>query len=124
MTQPCGATLPRVQDPGWECNGSGLIVVLTWRLLSGALLPVVLPARALDVIEPEPWWELPVKQFQGGDHAHLCVPRRPTKWRGDTPFLFGDAVAAFKEIGGSVGGVSFGVSPAIVRGVVYIGGPL
>jgi hypothetical protein len=74
--QPCGATMPRILDPGRECTGQGLIVVSRFYDL-----PIVLPARALDVIEPESWWDLPVQPFTGGDHFHLVVPRRPTTFR-------------------------------------------
>ena len=86
--QACGATRPRTHDPGWECTGSGLIIVFTARF-DLADVPVVLPARALDVIEPESWWELPVKPFTGGDHVHLTVPRRPPSFRGDSCVTWG-----------------------------------
>lgn len=73
----CGAERPPLRDYGWECTGSGLIVVLRANLFGERRFPVVLPARALDVIEPDAWWDLPVTRFDGGDHAHLVVPRRP-----------------------------------------------
>lgn len=99
MTQACGATAPRFYDPGWECTGSGLIVVTHYRDL-----PVVLPARALDVIEPESWWDDPIVPFAGGDHLHLVVPRRPTTFRGDAVMALGDAAARWKYLGGVDGG--------------------
>ena len=97
----CGATRLALRDAGWECAGAGLIVV-TW--IEGHTLPVVLPRRALEIVEPESWWDLPVQPFAGGDHVHLCVPRRPTSFRGDTPWMFGDAVMSAKYLGGLPGG--------------------
>lgn len=99
MTQACGAVLPRQRDPGWECTGAGLIVVLT--LKNDQRTPVVLPARALEVVDPEEWWELPVTRFTGGDHLHLAVPRRPTTFpfRNDTVFLDGDTAVPWKFVG-------------------------
>jgi len=94
--QACGASLPDILDAGWKCTGRGLIVVY---VLPRINLPVVLPARALDVIEPEPWWDLPVERFTGGDHAHLVVPRRPPPFEGDTPVIIGDAVQSWRYVG-------------------------
>lgn len=82
MTEACGAELPPLREYGWVCNGIGLVVVMRIGL-SGKNLPIVLPARALEIHQPEPWWETPVAPFTGGDHLHLVVPRRPlpTSWR-------------------------------------------
>jgi hypothetical protein len=76
LPRPCGATRPSLCDPGWECTGRDLIIVMTTRALVGAV-PVVMPARALEIHQPEDWWDAPVRPFTGGDHLHLCVPRRP-----------------------------------------------
>lgn len=116
--RPCGATLPSLRDPGWECAGVGLIIVCHARL------PVVLPARALDVVEPESWWELPVQPFTGGDHMHLVVPRRPTDFRGDTLLMFGSSALSFKRVGTAFDGPSLGVSPSLGPGELFFGGPL
>lgn len=91
--QPCGATRPRLRDPGWECTGRGLIVVTTTATaIVGVRIPIVLPARALDVIEPESWWDSPIVPFTGGDHMHLCVPRNPPprEFAADALFIAGD----------------------------------
>jgi hypothetical protein len=40
-------------------------------------IPVVLPRRALDCIDPEPWWDKRLRDFEGGDHYHLCITRYP-----------------------------------------------
>jgi hypothetical protein len=89
--RPCGATRPALRDPGWECTGSGLVVVMQARY-TGVDLPVVLPARALEIVEPADWWDTPVARFEGGDHLHLCVMRRPPpeRWRPDGVMLIGD----------------------------------
>lgn len=106
--RPCGATRPPVQDAGWECTGRGLIVVYTPGgepgpgSISG--VPVVLPARALDVIEPDSWWDIPVKPFTGGDHLHLVVPRRPTTLKGDTLMTWGDGAYSAKHLRDLPGG--------------------
>lgn len=92
--QPCGALLPPLADAGWECNGVGLIIVMTIR---GGSLPIVLPRRALEIIDPEPWWDSPIVDFTGGDHAHLCVPRRPTTSTGDSTLVFGSSAMRFKS---------------------------
>lgn len=90
--QACGATRDPVQDKGWECNGTGLVIVATVSY-GGHRVPVVLPSRALEVHRPESWWDDPVLPFAGGDHFHLVIPRRPvpdsfvpnaTMTRGDT----------------------------------------
>jgi hypothetical protein len=122
MARACGATRPPVQDAGWECNGTGLIVVIT-TATQGVWLPVVLPARALDVIEPDSWWDLPVQPFTGGDHLHLVVPRRPTTFKGDTMLVRGDAALSMKELGpvASDGPARIGIS--FGPGVLYVGGP-
>lgn len=73
---PCGATRPPIQDAGWECTGRNLISVTTTRL-QGRMLPVVLPARALDALPAGPWWD--VQPFTGGDHLHLIPPTWPGK---------------------------------------------
>lgn len=88
----CGAIKRTIyNDPGWECTGHGLIVVMTVHGGHGTGdTPVVLPGRALDVIEPESWWELPIKSFTGGDHYHLVVPRRPPNFRSDACLIIGD----------------------------------
>lgn len=99
--RPCGATREPVQDAGWECTGVGLIVVMT--MLKGTL-PVVLPARALEIIDPEPWWDLPIT---GDDHLHLVVPRRPTDFKGDSRLIWGDAVFPAVKLGTTVEGESF-----------------
>jgi hypothetical protein len=96
-TRPCGATLPSLRDAGWECTGSGLIVVM----MMSRSVPVVLPARALEIIDPEPWWDLPVKPFEGGDHFHLVVPRRPTDFVGDAVFTVGDVAMSMKVVNGA-----------------------
>jgi hypothetical protein len=101
MSQACGALRDPVQDKGWECYGTGLIVVTSIYVTK---LPVVLPRRALEIVDPESWWDLPVRDFTGGDHAHLVVPRRPTTFRGDMPVLFGDAVVSYQKVGFVVGG--------------------
>jgi coproporphyrinogen III oxidase len=80
VTEVCGAERPPLRDYGWTCTGIGLVIVIH----AGApRIPVVLPARALEIHQPEPWWETPVAWFTGGDHMHLCVPRRPPPdgWR-------------------------------------------
>lgn len=76
--QKCGAMMPALKDFGWECSGTGLIVVM--RIRQGTL-PVVLPRRALEIIDPESWWDDPVASFTGGDHAHLVVSRRPDAYQ-------------------------------------------
>lgn len=78
--QPCGASRPPIQDAGWECTGRNLISVTTTRL-QGQTLPVVLPARALDALPAEPWWD--VRPFTGGDHLHLIPPPPPDRSRND-----------------------------------------
>lgn len=110
-TQPCGATRLPLGDAGWECTGKGLIVVTTTKI-GGEVLPVVLPRRALEIIDSEPWWDQPVKDFAGGDHLHLKVSRRPTDFQGDTPVVRGDQVVPFKFIGTTTDG-----------GQLYIGEP-
>jgi hypothetical protein len=102
MTQPCGALLPQITAAGWECNGVGLIIVTMWKRISGNI-PIVLPRRALEIIDPEPWWDSPIRDFTGGDHAHLCVPRRPTDFRGDTTMVWGSSAMRFKRIGAVLG---------------------
>jgi hypothetical protein len=84
---PCGALLPPLRDYGWECSGRGLIVVT----VAGAKrIPVVLPRRALEILDPEDWWDSPVRDFTGGDHMHLCVSRRPTPaFKTDTVISWG-----------------------------------
>lgn len=94
--RPCGATRPALIDAGWECTGRGLVVLI---VLAGQRLPVVLPRRALEIIDPDPWWELPVKDFTGGDHLHLVVPRRPNGLAGKVVFPIGDAMAPFYKLG-------------------------
>lgn len=75
--RPCGATLPALNDAGWECTGRGLVVIMHTGFRGGKL-PIVLPARALEIVDRESWWDPgPLKPFTGGDHVHLCVPRRP-----------------------------------------------
>lgn len=101
MTRLCGATRPALRDAGRECTGRDLIVV-TW--MHGDTLPVVLPARALDVIEPESWWATPIERFAGGDHAHLCVPRQPSSFDGDVLFLWGDVAEPWQFVGHVDGG--------------------
>jgi hypothetical protein len=96
--RPCGATRPSLHDAGWECTGRGLIVVTTVKA-AGELLPVVLPARALEIHQPEDWWDTPVQAFTGGDHLHLCVSRSPTSFRGDTVMPEGDAAVPWKYLG-------------------------
>lgn len=78
MTRPCGATRPPLLDAGWECYGTGLVIILT-AVYNEEAVPVVLPRRALEIIDPEPWWDHPLQPFTGGDHLHLCVPRHPRK---------------------------------------------
>lgn len=107
--RPCGATRPALMDAGWECTGRGLVVVFTARNYGIDNMPLVLPARALEIIDPEDWWDLPVRPFEGGDHLHMVVPRRPPgpgAIVGDTPMAIGDAMAAFTKIGGTAGGTS------------------
>lgn len=73
----CGALRPALRDAGWECNGVGLIVVSTFRSCTGDPdVPIVLPRRALEIVDPEDWWES-IREFTGGDHFHLVVSRRP-----------------------------------------------
>jgi hypothetical protein len=103
LPRPCGATRPPLRDPGWECTGRDLIIVTTTKV-TGELLPVVLPARALEIHEPEDGWDTPVRPFTGGDHLHLCVPRRPTSFRGDTVMHEGDAAVLWKYLGPVAGG--------------------
>lgn len=111
MARPCGATRPAVHDAGWECTGRDLIVVI--RSATADKLPVVLPARALDVIEPDDWWDLPIRRFTGGDHLHLCVPRRPVKpFETDSTLTYGSTAVRYKRLGSVVGG-----------GELFIGGP-
>lgn len=95
--QPCGAKLPPVTDAGWECNGKGLVIVLTT-----SRGPIVLPRRALEIIDPEPWWELPIQNFTGGDHLHLVVPRRPTAAGSDAVFMSGGSAIPFKGAGKAI----------------------
>ncbi len=94
--QPCGALLPPLQDAGWECNGTGLIVVLTWLRLNDPDIPIVLPRRALEIIDPEPWWDSPIVDFTGGDHAHLCVPRRPARMQTNGVMVRGNSSIAYQ----------------------------
>lgn len=90
----CGATRPPMQDAGWECTGRDLIIVSTARLGGDIDIPIVLPARALDVIETESWWDLPVQRFSGGDHLHLFVSRSPTSEpAGNSLLIIGDWAA-------------------------------
>lgn len=107
--QECGATRPRLADPGWECTGRDLIVVTHY-----AGLPIVLPARALDVIEPERWWDLPIERFAGGDHLHLVAPKRPQVLKTDGVMTFGRGAEAY--------GVNC-IGPVLGSGVLYVGGP-
>lgn len=92
MTEVCGAVLPPLRDYGWTCTGLGLVIVIH---AGAAHIPVVLPARALEIHDPESWWEAPVVPFTGGDHMHLCVPRRPPPrgWRFDGVLLIRGGVA-------------------------------
>jgi hypothetical protein len=106
LPRPCGATRPSLRDAGWECTGRDLIIVTT-----AAGLPVVLPARALEIHHPEDWWDTPVQPFTGGDHLHLCVPRHPTSFRGDTVMTKGDAAVLWKYLGPVAGGGHVWVSP-------------
>jgi hypothetical protein len=110
LPRPCGATRPPLRDPGWECTGRDLIIVTTTKA-TGELLPVVLPARALEIHQPEPWWDIPVRPFTGGDHLHLCVPRRPTSFRGDTVMPEGDTAVLYKHLGTIDGGGHAWVGP-------------
>lgn len=78
--RPCGATRRPCRDAGWECTGRNLIsvtytTVVSRDLLNRERLPVVLPARALDALPAEPWWD--VQPFGGGDHLHLIPPAWP-----------------------------------------------
>jgi hypothetical protein len=50
LPRPCGATMPSLRDPGWECTGRALIIVA-------------------------------MTKATGGDHLHLCMPRRPSPER-------------------------------------------
>lgn len=103
--QPCGALLPPLADAGWECNGVGLIIVMTIR---GGSLPIVLPRRALEIIDPEPWWDSPIVDFTGGDHAHLCVPRRPTRMQTNGVMVRVDSSIAYPyRLVGSVSARAF-----------------
>jgi hypothetical protein len=114
--QPCGALMPPLHDAGWECNGTGLIIVTMWRRISAPDLPIVLPRRALEIIDPEPWWDTPTRDFTGGDHVHLCVPRRPTTFQGDSTLVFGSTAMRFKFIGISDGGpMHVALSPERLR---------
>jgi hypothetical protein len=93
--RPCGATREPIKDAGWECTGRGLIIVMTLRFHGLPLpLPVALPARALEIHQPEEWWDTPVQPFTGGDHLHLCVPREPppAEFRTNATVLIGDLV--------------------------------
>jgi hypothetical protein len=74
MTTGCEATRPRLRDPGWECTGRGLMTISVVTL-QGVTLPIVLPRRALDAIEPASWWE--IQEFTGGDHLHAVAPPPP-----------------------------------------------
>lgn len=108
----CGAERPALIDYGWECTGSGLVVIAHVTLPPTSLVaraadpdarcrvPVVLPGRALEIIDPEPWWDTPVVRFEGGDHLHLCVSRRPmpTGWRSDGFIGWGDRAVPFMDI--------------------------
>jgi hypothetical protein len=106
LPRPCGATRRSLRDSGWECTGRDLIIVTT-----AAGLPVVLPARALEIHEPEDWWDTPVQPFTGGDHLHLCVPRHPTSFRGDTVMTKGDAAVLWKYLGPVAGGGRIWMGP-------------
>lgn len=110
LPRPCGATRPSLRDPGWECTGRDLIIV-TMTKTSGELLPVVLPARALEIHHPEEWWDTPVQPFTSGDHLHLCVSRRPTPFRGDTVMPEGDAAVLWKYLGPVEGGGHIWMGP-------------
>lgn len=92
--------MPKIQDAGWECTGRDLIIVTMYKDV-----PIVLPARALDVIDPESWWDQPIERFAGGDHYHLVVPRRPgSPFKSDTTLAIGDSVLRCSYLGGLGGG--------------------
>lgn len=101
--------MPSLRDAGWECTGRALIIVSHYQ---GK--PIVLPARALDVIKPESWWDLPIERFTGGDHLHLVVPRRPQVLRTNGVMVFGRSAEAHP--------VNC-IGPVLGSGVLYSGGP-
>lgn len=109
--QSCGATRPPIGDAGWKCTGKELIIVTT-ATIGGQSLPVVLPRRALEIIDSESWWDSPVKDFTGGDHLHLKVPRRPTGFRGDSVLTQGDQAIPYRFIGTSADGGQFYIRPS------------
>lgn len=89
--QPCGATRPALTEKNWECNGVGLIIIMIH--------------QDLPVIDPEPWWDLPIKPFAGGDHFHLVVPRRPTPpFKTDTTLITGSEATRWRELGPIIDG--------------------
>lgn len=99
--QKCGAVLPRLKDPGWECTGAGLIVVSRMR---NGTLPIVLPRRALEIIDPEVWWDDPIVSFTGGDHVHLRVPRTPAGYqKTDSVLVWGDLAYPAVKLGPPLG---------------------
>lgn len=61
---------PRYRDPGWQCDGTGLVTVLRGPknipvVVQTHLMPEVLSRPDAGMFRPEP--------FGGGDHYHLCV---------------------------------------------------
>lgn len=68
----------RYNNPGWECDGTGLVVVL-W---TGGL-PIVCPeARGAELTEdPELGVAYRVERFFGGDHYHAVLGRGEHTWR-------------------------------------------
>lgn len=68
----CGAMYrERFNDPGWTCDGTGLIKLLDG--LDG--IPVVAPEERLDEMRKvEKFWAaLDPEPFTGGDHYHLVL---------------------------------------------------
>lgn len=68
----CMATRPKTHDPGWECTGDDLVVMLA----PGTLPPVVAPAWAVDALLAGPHGDaFDPQSFGGGDHLHLVIPQ-------------------------------------------------
>lgn len=69
---PCGTWYPALpgNDPGWECTGSNLMVVLI-APIDGEDIPVVVPAPMVEhALATIPGLHTPAP-FNGGNHFHL-----------------------------------------------------
>lgn len=83
----CEAKLPSLRNPGWTCDGSGLVVL--FRVAGGSLkgIPVVAPAELLDQVltGPAAATIAALGQFTGGDHMHLVITPRKRRRGGRLP---------------------------------------